>query len=114
MNGGAASSHCTSFRLWHVPGTLAAPAAAPARPGRRQTETVLLAITLLGGEVTERWRRRLHAENRDYVIVFVGAHYGIFHMSAFAVLAGQRLKGAGIPPPSARPPTSSPATVSAH
>lgn len=90
---------CTSFRLWQVQDTRAAAgAAAPARPGRGQTATVPLEITLLGGEGTDRWRRRLHAENRDYVIVFVGAHYGIFHMSAFAVLAGLRIKSAGIPP----------------
>jgi hypothetical protein len=89
---------CTAFRLWQVQDTQTAPPAlTPARPGRRQTAPVPLAITLLGGEGTERWRRRLHAENRDYVIVFVGVHYGIFHMSAFAVLAGLRIKSAGIP-----------------
>jgi hypothetical protein len=90
---------CTTFRLWQVqdPRT-EAPVVAPARPGRGQTATVPLEITLLGGEGTERWRRRLYAENRDYVIVFVGAYYGIFHMSAFAVLAGLRIKSGGIPP----------------
>jgi hypothetical protein len=52
----------------------------------------------LGGEGTERWRRRLHAQNRDNVIVFVGRRYGIFHVAAFAVLAGLRIKPDGIPP----------------
>jgi hypothetical protein len=90
---------CTAFRLWQLQATRAeATTVTSTHPGRGQTATVPLAITLLGGEGTERWRRRLHAENRDYVIVFVGAHYGIFHISAFSVLAGLRIKSAGIPP----------------
>lgn len=89
---------CTAFRLGQARGAMEqATADQPRRPGRRQAATVPLESTLLGGEGTERWRRRLHAENRDYVIVFVGMHYGIFHISAFAVLAGLRIKSAGIP-----------------
>jgi DDE family transposase len=90
---------CTAFRLWQAHG---APEEEPPdtlhRPVRRQTQTVPLAITLLGGEGIERWRRRLRAENRDKVVVFVGERYGIFHVSAFAVLAGLRIKPEGIPP----------------
>lgn len=90
---------CTAFRLWQAQG---APEVGPPDttlpPSRKQTQTVPLAITLLGGEGTERWRRRLHAENRDKVIVFVGERYGIFHVSVFAVLAGLRIKPIGIPP----------------
>lgn len=90
---------CTAFRLWQVRGAPEeAPSDVPPRPGRGQTATVPLDITLLGGEGTERWRRRLRAENRDKVIVFVGEHYGIFHVAAFAVLAGLRIKRVGIPP----------------
>jgi Transposase DDE domain len=90
---------CTAFRLWQVRGAPEeAPSDVPPRHGRGQTETVPLDITLLGGEGTERWRRRLRAENRDKVIVFVGDHYGIFHVAAFAVLAGLRIKSVGIPP----------------
>jgi Transposase DDE domain len=86
---------CTAFRLWQVQG---APEPEQSPTARAQTQTVSLAITLLGGEGTERWRRRLRAENRDKVIVFVGDHYGIFHVSAFAILTGVRIKPDGIPP----------------
>lgn len=90
---------CTAFRLWKVQGESAEDGSAnkPSSPARPKTPTVPLAITLLGGEGTERWRRRLRAENRDKVIVFVGERYGIFHVSAFAVLAGLRIKPDGIP-----------------
>lgn len=88
----------TAFRLWKAQGAPEAePEDAPPPSPRKQTQAVPLAITLLGGEGTERWRRRLHAENRDKVIVFVGARYGIFHVSVFAVLAGLRIKPEGIP-----------------
>jgi hypothetical protein len=86
---------CTTFRLWQAQG---APEPKPSPTTRAQTQTVPLAMTLLGGEGTDRWRRRLHAENRDKVIVFVGDTYGIFHVSVFAVLTGVRLKPDGIPP----------------
>ena len=42
----------------------------------------------LEGEGPLRWRRRLRRENRDYVIVFVGHQYGIFHASELLVLSG--------------------------
>jgi len=51
-----------------------------------------LEASLLGGEGTERWRRRLKQENRDKVIVFVGEHYGIFHVAEMATLSGVRIK----------------------
>jgi len=41
---------------------------------------------LLGGEGIARWRKRLHEENRDKIIVFIGQDYGIFHLAEFAVL----------------------------
>jgi hypothetical protein len=90
---------CTTFRLWKAHGEAEEDSLTPlpAAP-RKQSQTVPLAITLLGGEGTERWRRRLRAENRDKVIVFVGLRYGIFHVAAFAVLAGLRIKPDGIPP----------------
>ena len=69
---------CTAFRLWQAqPAAGAAPA---------------LTSGLLQGEGTDRWRRRLKEANRDHVIVFVGAVYGIFHMAEVAVLSGLRLK----------------------
>lgn len=73
---------CTAFRLWQ-----AQQAAGP---------TPALSSGLLHGEGTERWRRRLKEANRDRVIVFVGAAYGIFHMAELAVLSGLRLKA--LPP----------------
>jgi len=42
----------------------------------------------LAGQGPLRWRRRLHRENRDKVIVFVGHLYGIFHASELLVLSG--------------------------
>ncbi len=42
----------------------------------------------LEGEGPLRWRRRLRRGNRDYVIVFVGHQYGIFHASELLVLSG--------------------------
>ncbi len=51
-----------------------------------------LSTALLGGEGAERWRRRLEEENRDRVIVFLGAVYGIFPLAEIAVLTGLRLK----------------------
>jgi hypothetical protein len=90
---------CTAFRLWQAQAPPEeAPSDVPAHHGRGQTATAPLEFTLLGGEGTQRWRRRLHAENRDKVIVFVGEHYGIFHVAEFAVLAGLRIKSIGILP----------------
>lgn len=54
-------------------------------------------IALLAGEGTTAWRRRLLQKNRDKVIVFEGAHYGIFPTMEFAILAGLRIKPQGIP-----------------
>lgn len=89
---------CTAFRLWKAQGAPEAQETRPPPPSRKQTQTVPLTSTLLGGEGTDRWRRRLHAENRDKVIVFLGERYGIFHVSVFAVLARLRIKPDGIPP----------------
>jgi hypothetical protein len=90
---------CAAFRLTQAHKALEVRAVDdPPSQGRVQTETVPLEATLLGGEGTERWRRRLRAENRDKVIVFVGAAYGIFHVAAFALLAGLHIKRVGIPP----------------
>lgn len=55
-----------------------------------------LSYTILGGEGIRRWRRQLKQENRDKLIVFVGEHYGIFHIAEFMVLAGLQIKE--IPP----------------
>jgi len=66
---------CTAFRFW-----------------KAQQESQPPETTLLGGEGTERWRRRLKAENRDKVIVFLGEHYGIFQVAELAVLSGLRIK----------------------
>ena len=43
-----------------------------------------------------RWRRELEKRNRDYVIVFDGPRYGIFHVVEFSILSGLRLRE--IPP----------------
>lgn len=89
---------CTAFRLWQAQDELLDESDSSPLPPRRQHQRVPLTTTLLGGEGIQRWRRRLHAHNRDQVIVFVGGKYGIFHVSAFAVLAGLRIKFDGIPP----------------
>ncbi|MCK9222423.1 MAG: transposase [Limnochordia bacterium] len=39
-----------------------------------------------------RWRRELKKAVADYVIVFQGAYYGIFHVMEFSVLAGYTLR----------------------
>jgi hypothetical protein len=75
----------TAFRLWKAQG------ASEDEPVVDR-ESQPLEVTLLAGEGTERWRRRLKAENRDKVIVFVGERYGIFHLAELAVLGGLRLK----------------------
>lgn len=68
----------TAFRLWQKQQASAPPA---------QTEVLpTLSSALLGGEGIARWRQRLHEENRDKIIVFLGQDYGIFHLAEFAVL----------------------------
>jgi len=68
----------TAFRLWQKQ-----QASAPTV----QTEILpTLSSALLGGEGIARWRKRLHEENRDKIIVFIGQNYGIFHLAEFAVL----------------------------
>jgi hypothetical protein len=71
---------CTAFRLEQAQQTSGLDPAGPP-----------LSSALLQGEGVERWRRRLQAANRDKVIVFVGAAYGIFHLAELAVLGGLRL-----------------------
>ena len=39
-----------------------------------------------------RWRRDLKKAVKDYVIVFLGDHYGIFHVAEFTILAGYRIR----------------------
>ena len=75
---------CTAFRLWQ-----AQQAAALAHPSQIASP---LSTALLAGEGTARWRLRLKEENRDKVIVFVAAVYGIFHLAELAVLSGLRLQ----------------------
>lgn len=69
---------CTAFRLWQ-----AQTAATPSESSELQPT---LSSALLGTEGVARWRQRLHEENRDKMIVFVGSLYGIFHLAEFAVL----------------------------
>jgi hypothetical protein len=83
---------CTAFRLQQAREAAAVQredAAATAGPAAAATA---ISSVLLGGEGTARWRRRLKEENRDKVIVFVGAWYGIFHLAELAILSGLRLK----------------------
>jgi hypothetical protein len=40
----------------------------------------------------QRWRRQLVEQTRDHVIVFAQGHYGIFHITEFAVLMGGKVK----------------------
>jgi hypothetical protein len=44
----------------------------------------------------QRWRRQLLEQTRDHVIVFAPDCYGIFHMAAYALLLGVKLKD--VPP----------------
>lgn len=68
----------TAFRLW--------------QKQQATTPTVhtqvlpTLSSALLGGEGIVRWRKRLHEENRDKIIVFIGQDYGVFHLAEFAIL----------------------------
>jgi hypothetical protein len=80
----AVQALATAYRLWTQQQELNA----------EEPETVAetLDYALLEGEGVQRWQRRLKQENRNKLIVFVGEHYGIFHLAEFAVLAGLRLK----------------------
>ncbi len=74
---------CTAFRLCQE--------AADTTLTTADDADTALTSTLLGGEGTQRWRQRLTEENRDHIIVFIGPHYGIFHLAEFAVPAGLHL-----------------------
>jgi hypothetical protein len=68
----------TAFRLWQKQ---------QANTPTAQTEVLpTLSSALLGGEGIARWRKRLHEENRDKIIVFIAHNYGIFHLAEFAML----------------------------
>jgi hypothetical protein len=69
---------CTAFRLWQAAPHVVATSERHTAPS--------LHSALLGGEGTARWRKRLQEENRDKIIVVLGAAYGIFHLTEFAVL----------------------------
>jgi len=68
----------TAFRLWQQQQASA--------PTALTTAVPTLSSALLGGEGIARWRKRLHEENRDKLIVFIGHTYGIFHLAEFAIL----------------------------
>ena len=68
----------TAFRLWQQQQASV--------PTALTTVVPTLSSALLGGEGIARWRQRLHEENRDKIIVFIGHTYGIFHLAEFAIL----------------------------
>lgn len=68
----------TAFRLWQAKSAQQALA--------QSAGETTLSSALLGAEGTARWRQRLHEENRDKMIVFIGQAYGIFHLAEFAIL----------------------------
>src|SRR5712692_508464 len=68
----------TAFRLWQKQQASAPTALTEVLP--------TLSSALLGGEGIARWRKRLHEENRDKIIVFIGQDYGVFHLAEFAIL----------------------------
>ena len=74
----------TAFRLWQKQQASAPTAFTEMLP--------TLSSALLGGEGIARWRQRLHEENRDKIIVFIGHHYGIFHLAEFAILTHLSLR----------------------
>jgi hypothetical protein len=80
----------TAFRLWSKQQELAQEEPA-------QQDAAAPDFTLLEGEGTQAWRRRLQQENRDKVSVFVDQNFGIFHTAEFSILAGLHIKPAGIP-----------------
>lgn len=84
---------CTAFRLWKAEGAPEGEVAGKReRKSSNEAESEPVGIDLLGGEGTQRWRRRLKEENRDKVIVFVGEKYGIFHVAEYSTLGGVRIK----------------------
>jgi len=83
---------CTAFRLQQAREAAAAQRTDAPESAEPTSAAEALSSALLGGEGTDRWRRRLKQENRDKVIVFVGAWYGIFHLAELAILSGLRLK----------------------
>ncbi|MBA3556714.1 MAG: transposase [Gemmatimonadales bacterium] len=83
---------CTAFRLQQAREAAEAQQADAGEPDGPATAAETLSSVLLGGEGTARWRRRLKQENRDKVIVFIGAWYGIFHLAELAILSGLRLR----------------------
>jgi Transposase DDE domain len=68
----------TAFRLWQKQQA--------STPTAQTAILPTLSSALLGGEGIARWRKRLHEENRDKIIVFIGHTYGIFHLAEFAIL----------------------------
>ncbi len=68
----------TAFRLWQKQQATAPTALTEVLP--------TLSSALLGGEGIARWRKRLHEENRDKILVFIGQDYGVFHLAEFAIL----------------------------
>jgi len=44
----------------------------------------------------QRWRRQLHEQTLDYVIVFAQSHYGIFHIAEYSLMLGVKIKD--VPP----------------
>lgn len=68
----------TAFRLWQQQQA--------STPTASTTLVPTLSSALLGGEGIARWRQRLHEENRDKIIVFIGHNYGVFHLAEFAIL----------------------------
>lgn len=84
---------CTAFRLWKAQAAFESKVEGKGRSrAENEAESESVGIDLLGGEGTERWRRRLKEENRDKVIVFVGETYGIFHVVEYSILGGVRIK----------------------
>jgi hypothetical protein len=101
---------CTAYRLWQAKAALDLEAMetpallhlSPKAPSGRSVASLTqapassgeaaISTALLSGEGTARWRVRLKQENRDQIIVFVGAAYGIFHLAVFSILIGIRLR----------------------
>jgi hypothetical protein len=69
----------------------------PHQRSAEEAAPVPVGFSVLQGQGTRAWRRQLIQENLDYVIVFVGSAYGIFHAAEFAILSGVRIKQKGLP-----------------
>lgn len=92
----------TAYRLWDKAQSQPEPPppthlACPTPPGSTPAAATMsplpcLSHSLLAGQGMARWRRELHQEHRDKLIVFVGAHYGIFDVHEFLVLTGVPLR----------------------